>query len=199
MKRIYGWLVFSILSLFLLMGCSSVHQIGTIGTQEIWQVKTRDWVTPNTVTVFTHNVEDGAVHKVEGGVGRSGLGQIAGPSAAVGAAYFIGKGIGDSGDRTTIQQSGGGAVSNSSSKAKAEGGEGGEGGDASNTNINANVNDVNAYGGTSFSASQSSSNAESSSSSTGVGVGVGTGGSGGNGGSDWSPGDGKPPWAGGNK
>ena len=131
MKKMYGWLIFSILSLFLLMGCSSVHQIGEIGTFEVWQVKTRDAFTPNTTTVLTHNLEDGALTKIEGGTGRSGIGQLAGPSAAVGAAYFIGKGIGDSGDSTEIRQEGGGASSiseGSSSKSSATGGEGGQGG-----------------------------------------------------------------------
>jgi hypothetical protein len=117
MKRL---LVLLILVLFTI-GCSSVHQIGQIGEFEIWQVKTRDALTPNTVTVLTHNLEDGALTKIEGGTGRSGLGQLAGPSAAVGAAYFIGKGLGDSGDEinteTNIKQEGSSATSGSVSEA----------------------------------------------------------------------------------
>jgi hypothetical protein len=50
---------------------------------------------------LVHNVEDGALTKIEGASGHSGLGQVAGPAAVAGAAYFIGKGLEDSGDENT--------------------------------------------------------------------------------------------------
>ena len=106
-----------LLSFVLLAGCASMNQIGEIGTHEIWQVKTRDVISPSTTTVFVHNKEDGALTKVEGGTGRSGLGQIAGPAAVVGAAYFIGRGLEGSGDEinseTNIKQEGSSAAAGS--------------------------------------------------------------------------------------
>jgi hypothetical protein len=98
-------IVFPLLVLMLLVaGCASVKEIGEIGTHKIYNVKTENVFAPSTSTILTHNTEDGTLMMVNGGSGASGLGQIAGPAAVVGGAYFIGKGLGDSGDNVTVKE-----------------------------------------------------------------------------------------------
>ena len=83
-------------------GCASVKEIGEIGGHKIYNVKTENVFAPSTSTILTYNTADGTLTMINGGSGASGLGQIAGPAAVVGGAYFIGKGMKDSGDTTTI-------------------------------------------------------------------------------------------------
>ena len=117
-----------ITAITLLSGCSTMQQLGTIGTHEIWEVTTRDIMAPSTQTILVHNPTDKSLTKVEGGVGPSLLGQIAGPAAVVGGAYFIGKGLEDSGDTTNVtsdsdaQGGRAGAVSGSASISAAKAG-----------------------------------------------------------------------------
>lgn len=99
--------------------------VSKVGAHEVWKVTSRDFIAPSTTTILTHNVTDGTVSKIEGAAGSSALGQLAGPAAAVGAAYFIGKGIEESGDQNTtnVNQAQDGASANSEgSYARAEGG-----------------------------------------------------------------------------
>ena len=91
-------------ALFVLTACGGVYKVGQIGTHEVWQVTTRDVVAPSTQTVLTHNLKDGAVTKIEGGTGSSFLGQVAGPAATALGAYYIGQGIGESGDEVTVNE-----------------------------------------------------------------------------------------------
>lgn len=86
---------------------------------DIVVVKTRDWVSPSTTTVMVFNKETGEFTKVEGGTGPGGLGTLAGPAATAYAGHEIGKGIGDSGDQSTINNgSASGSVAGSASVSK---------------------------------------------------------------------------------
>lgn len=132
--------------------------VSKVGAHEVWKVTSRDFIAPSTTTILTHNVTDGTVSKIEGAAGSSALGQLAGPAAAVGAAYFIGKGIEESGDQNTtnVNQAQDGASANSEgSYARAEGG--GAGGksmasaDSTATGGKGGTALSNATGGTAFS------------------------------------------------
>ena len=116
-----------ILMLIAFSSCaSSMSQIGTIGLHQIYQVKTCDMVSPCTTTILTHSAKDGALNKIEGGTGPSILGQVLGPASVASAGYFIGDGLGDSGDKNSItsnsdgstaQAAGGAAVAGATSRA----------------------------------------------------------------------------------
>jgi hypothetical protein len=76
------------------IGCAGTKHIGTIGDVEFHEVYSTGILTPSTTTIVTKN-PDGAVAKVNGGMGGSGVGQLAAPVATVGAAYLIKEGMGD--------------------------------------------------------------------------------------------------------
>jgi hypothetical protein len=84
-----------------LSGCASVARIGEIGVHEVYMVQTCDMISPCTTTILTHNPKDGALNKIEGGTGPSALGQFLGPASVATAGYFVGKGLGESGDVVT--------------------------------------------------------------------------------------------------
>lgn len=85
----------------LLVSCSSISKVGNIGGVDIYEVNTRDFLSPMSTTVITHDPENGEVAKINGGIGSSGLGQVAGPAATVGSAYLIKEGLRKSGDEIT--------------------------------------------------------------------------------------------------
>lgn len=87
------------------IGCSTMNQVGTIGDVDIYEVNTRDWMSPSSTTVVIHDKETGAVAKINGGMGSGGLGIVAQPAATVGAAYFIKEGLRRSGDTITDNSS----------------------------------------------------------------------------------------------
>lgn len=87
------------------IGCSTMNQVGTIGDVDIYEVNTRDWMSPSSTTIVIHDKETGAVAKINGGMGSGGLGIVAQPAATVGAAYFIKEGLRRSGDTITDNSS----------------------------------------------------------------------------------------------
>lgn len=96
MKRV----LFTIFAVFLLfgIGCASVDHVATFGSHEIHTITTRDWIAPATTTVLAFDTRDEGLHQLQAATGASGLSQIAGPAAVATGAYFIGKGLKDSGD-----------------------------------------------------------------------------------------------------
>lgn len=85
----------------LAVSCSSINKVGTIGGVDFYEVNTRDFLSPMSTTVVTHDPETDEVAKINGGMGASGLGQVAGPAATVGGAYLIKEGLRKSGDEIT--------------------------------------------------------------------------------------------------
>ena len=100
---------------FTFFGCAAVDKIGDIGGHEIYKVTTRDLIAPSSTTLLTLNKADNGLTRIEGGVGASMLGQVAGPAAVAGAGYFIGRGIGDSGDENRTENNT--SISNTNSTA----------------------------------------------------------------------------------
>jgi len=103
MKKL--WIVVLTVALAMGIGCSTMNQVGTIGDVDIYEVNTRDWMSPSSTTVVIHDKETGAVAKINGGMGSGGLGIVAQPAATVGAAYFIKEGLRRSGDTITDNSS----------------------------------------------------------------------------------------------
>jgi hypothetical protein len=104
-------------------GCSTTNKISLGGEAELFHVTSWDLFAPNTVAFYQIDKETGYVIMVNGGVGASSLGTIAGPAAVAYAGNQLKKGLRDSGDEVNSE------INNTSeSEGGAAGATGGAGG-----------------------------------------------------------------------
>lgn len=90
------------LFLFLLCGCSYVHEFGQIGSHRLYKIQVGSLAAPGQTAIGMLDTNTGIVTFTSpiGGNGVVGSVVTAGGSVAMG--YYIGKGLGKSGDQTTI-------------------------------------------------------------------------------------------------
>jgi hypothetical protein len=159
--------VFMVVGCLALVGCSVTNKISLGGEAELFHVTSWDLFSPNTVAFYQIDKETGHVIMVNGGIGASSLGTIAGPAAVAYAGNQLKKGLRDSGDENNTEISNEAAGGESASSSHGGNATGGAGGDAISNSTSRGGNA--AAGAISGSSSSSSSRSSSSSNARATG------------------------------